>query len=613
MVFSETDKKKIVRLLSSGHKLEAVRAIQQEFGYDLESAFVLAEQWNEHINTDHTVHDLNQQLLQQNQELARKEKELKKTNKQLRASQREIKETQELLTSINTNLSEGIYRSHATGGLVYVNQAFVKLFGYDSEADMLNTPSKELYANPNSRQGLTETIIKDKSRSNVEVLYKRKDGSTFWGRNSYFLTFDSDGHAIFDGAIMDITEEKEAQKKILESQRLLESINTNLSEGIYRSKKKGGLVYANKAFAKMFGYTSVDEILSVKSINLYADPKTREEPINPHKDDKDRSNEETLFKRKDGSTFWGLNTYLVTVDEDGNEVYDGAVRDITEEKIYQQKLNRLNEELLKRNSELARQERQLEESNEALRAQSDNLVETLEELSDRNFELDQLVYRTSHDLRSPLRSILGLVNLYKLENSEESEHVSKIEDRIVKMDDFIKSMLDYSRASRMGVKNTLVDVEQLINESIEDLEFLDGFRNMDISVATTGDTEKLYVDKLRLKIVLGNILSNAIKYRNPDLDVNKLDIHITIEEDMVRMEFSDNGIGISKEYLAKVFDMFYRATEQSDGSGLGMYIVKQSVERLNGEIMIDSELGVGTKITINLPLGKNHNDDSADS
>jgi PAS domain S-box-containing protein len=600
----------IEKLLRKGLKIRAIRYLEKERVYDLAKAVKVVEEIDNELDADETLRYLNEQLIKQNKELAKKEQELQKKNKELQRSakkliesQHEIAQSQELITSINTNLTEGIYRSHAVGGLVYVNQSFVKMFGYKNPEEMLKIPSHELYADPKSRKGLTEEIIKDKSRLNIEVLYKRKDGSTFWGLNNYFLTLDENGDAVFDGALRDITEEKKNQKKTIESQRLLESINTNLSEGIYRSYSKGGLIYVNKAFAKMFGYDSPEEVLQIKSINLYANPTSREEPVKTLNEDKFRSNEETLFKRKDGSTFWGLNTYLITTNEEGVKVYDGAVRDITEQKAYKEELNKLNEELLQRNQALALQEMELEASNEELISNSENLVQTLEELSDRNFELDQLVYRTSHDLRSPLRSVLGLVNLFKIEVKNEPHiYIDKIEDSILKMDVFIKSMLDYSRASRMDIKNGVIDIRNVIKEIITGLEFLEGYKTMKITTKVTGDEKTLILDQLRLRIVIGNILSNAIKYRNTKLEINTLDITVNILKKKVSLVFEDNGIGISKKYLNKVFDMFYRATEQSDGSGLGMYIVKQSIDKLGGTINISSKLGVGSKIEIDLPF-----------
>ncbi len=601
--------KHLEKLLHEGLQIQAVRYLEKQ-KYKLEEAIKIVEELDIKLGITETQRRLNETLIKRNNELAIKERALQKSNNELKESaekliesQQKIAENEELINSINTNLTEGIYRSHAIGGLVYANQSFVKMFGYDSVDEMLSIPSHEMYANPDSRKGLTEEILKDKSRSNNEVLYKRKDGSTFWGLNSYFLTLDENGDAVFDGAIRDITEEKKIRKKIYESQRLLESINTNLSEGIYRSYSKGGLVYVNEAFAKMFGYDSPEEILTIKSIELYANATSREEPVKTLNEDRNRSNEETLFKRKDGSTFWGLNTYRITTDGEGEEVYDGAVRDITEQKVYQEELNKLNKELLQRNQTLAIQEMELEASNEELVSNSESLVKTLEELSDRNFELDQLVYRTSHDLRSPLRSVLGLVNLFKLEAEDEPhEYIQKIESSILKMDEFIKSMLDYSRTSRMGVKNKVINIKELIDEIISGLEFLEGYKTMKITTTITGSKDTFVVDPLRLRIVIGNILSNAIKYRNAKLKQNLLDIDIKISKKQAHLTFKDNGIGISKKYLTKVFDMFYRATEQSDGSGLGMYIVKQSIDKMDGTINIDSRLGKGTEIKIELPI-----------
>ncbi|HNP18342.1 MAG TPA: PAS domain-containing sensor histidine kinase [Fulvivirga sp.] len=601
--------KHLEKLLKEGLQIQAIRYLEQQ-NYPLQEAIKIVEDLDIKLGITEAQRRLNETLIKRNNELASKERALQKSNKELKESTQKLIESQqkiigneELINSINTNLTEGIYRSHAVGGLVYANQSFVKMFGYNSVDEMLSIPSHELYANPASRKGLTKEILKDKSRSNNEVLYKRKDGSTFWGLNSYFLTLDENGDAVFDGAIRDITEEKRIQKKIYESQRLLESINTNLSEGIYRSYSKGGLIYVNKAFAKMFGYDSPEEILTIKSIELYASAASREEPVKTLNEDRNRSNEETLFKRKDGSTFWGLNTYRITTDSEGEEVYDGAVRDITEQKVYQEELNKLNKELLQRNQTLALQEMELEASNEELVSNSESLVKTLEELSDRNFELDQLVYRTSHDLRSPLRSVLGLVNLFKLEaEGQPHEYIEKIESSILKMDDFIKSMLDYSRTSRMGVKNKVINIKELIDEIISGLEFLEGFKNMKITTSISGSKNTLAVDPLRLRIVIGNILSNAIKYRNVKLKQNLLEIDVKILKDQASLTFKDNGIGISKKYLKKVFDMFYRATEQSDGSGLGMYIVKQSIDKMNGTINIDSQLGKGTEIKIELPI-----------
>ena len=517
--------------------------------------------------------------------------------------QKRVEERERLLVSINKNISDGIYRSRPDDKFIYVNEAFVKLFGYESQEELLSVKPHDLYAHPEERSKVVDILTEDNKMKNQIFEFRRKDGSTFWGAMSSILTDDTDGRPIFDGAVRDITEQREAQKQIEESEKILSSINHNISEGLYRSYAKGGLIYVNEAFAKMFGYESPDDILNVESLQLYADPTDRK-GVTPEVLQKGyRSNVETLFRRKDGSIFWGMNSFVLTTDHEGNEVFDGAVRDISIEKDAAEKLNKLNNELLERNKILALKEQELESSNEELRSNSESLVQTLNELSDRNFELDQLVYKTSHDLRSPLRSVLGLTNLMKAQGiSFEDDYILKIEERILKMDDFIKDMLNYSRASRMDVTSEKVNLDELIDSCISDLEYLEGFDNLNIIKCYNGSQIEVDTDLLRNRIIFGNIISNAFKYRNLEINDSYLKITINTFDSRYEVIFEDNGIGISNEYIEHVFEMFFRATEKSDGSGLGMYIVKQCVDKLHGDIVVESELGKGTKIKLDIPL-----------
>ncbi|HEY5919352.1 MAG TPA: PAS domain S-box protein [Chryseolinea sp.] len=263
------------------------------------------------------------------------------------------------------------------------------------------------------------------------------------------------------------------------------------------------------------------------------------------------------------------------------------VRDITERKKIEEKLKALNEELVSQNVQMA--------------AQEEELKATLEELSERNFELDQLMYKTSHDLRSPLSSIMGLVNLANLDKDTASRdsYLSKISGRIKKLDDFIRSMLDYARVNRVEVVPEAIDLKGVASGCIRELEHLDNFDNIKTEISSNG-TNTFKSDPLRIKVIFGNIISNAYKYFNSSTQ-SFLKIKIDIKEDKAKIEFKDNGIGIRDEHLDKIFNMFYRATERSQGSGLGMYIVKQAVEKLDGNITINSKFGEGTEIKVVLP------------
>ena len=262
-------------------------------------------------------------------------------------------------------------------------------------------------------------------------------------------------------------------------------------------------------------------------------------------------------------------------------------RDVTERKRIEAQLKTLNEELMQQNFQLA--------------AQEEELKATLEELSERNFELDQLMYKTSHDLRSPLASIMGLVNLANLDKDEASRdnYLSKIEGRVKKLDEFIRSMLDYARVNRVEMAPENIDLKAVAQNCIRELEYLDNFKAVRTTLQVKGDAS-FRSDPLRVNIIFSNIISNAYKYFNPEAG-SFLTIKMEITATQARIDFQDNGIGIKPEHLTKIFNMFYRATDRSQGSGLGMYIVKQAIEKLGGTIDMKSEYGKGTRIKITLP------------
>jgi PAS domain S-box-containing protein len=263
-------------------------------------------------------------------------------------------------------------------------------------------------------------------------------------------------------------------------------------------------------------------------------------------------------------------------------------RDVSLRKTIEERLRQLNEELLQQNAQLAAQEQELKT--------------TLEELSERNFELDQLMYKTSHDLRSPLSSIMGLVNLANLDNDTSNHHqyLSKIEGRIKKLDEFISSMLNYARVNRTDMSPEVIDLKEVAIGCIRELEYLENFKSVQVQLTESGNDVPFISDRLRVQIIFSNIISNAYKYYNPEA-ISYLKINIAVTSHYATLEFIDNGIGIKTEYLSKIFNMFYRATDRSQGSGLGMYIVKQAVEKLRGQIQIASEHGKGTNIKITLP------------
>lgn len=219
-----------------------------------------------------------------------------------------------------------------------------------------------------------------------------------------------------------------------------------------------------------------------------------------------------------------------------------------------------------------------------------------------NRELDSFLYSTSHDLRAPIASILGLTNLAKLETLDEKSmaFISMIEERTKKLDLVIGDILLLSKSKKIQVKITEVDFDELIKSCLTDLKFQPEKSKINFLVdADPAATVK--TDVTQLKIILTNLIGNAIKYHQSE----KADAFIRISfkrlENHIEISVTDNGSGISKESLPKIFDMFYRASEKSSGTGLGLYIVKESLSRIHGKINVTSEENKGTSFTITLP------------
>ena len=227
-----------------------------------------------------------------------------------------------------------------------------------------------------------------------------------------------------------------------------------------------------------------------------------------------------------------------------------------------------------------------------------------EELVKINKELDSFVYSVSHNLRAPLMSVLGLINLVQIENKKGNETMNNyfemMQHSIHKLDDTLKEILDYSRNARSELNIEEVDTKRMVEDSFERLKYMEGSENISKSIEVENNMP-LFSDEYRLSVIINNLVSNAIKYRDVQKDHSVINLHANITDTHLDLIFSDNGIGISPKYLQRIFDMFFRATERSEGAGLGLYIVRETVDKLHGSISVDSKMGEGTTFKIKIP------------
>jgi signal transduction histidine kinase len=225
------------------------------------------------------------------------------------------------------------------------------------------------------------------------------------------------------------------------------------------------------------------------------------------------------------------------------------------------------------------------------------------DLEKANAELDRFLYSASHDLRSPLSSIKGLINVARYDTSDQKIHgyFNMMTDRVNRLEFFIKDIIDYSKNAKTAVTAEPVDFHSILNEVTDDIRFIEGASAIDFKNTVEID-HPVSVDKTRLSIILNNLLANAVKYHDLRKETKWINVRVSNSNGTVKVAVSDNGSGIAAEHQQKIFDMFYRGTIQSNGSGLGLYIVKEAVEKMNGTISVESQPGVGSSFLVTIPV-----------
>lgn len=223
------------------------------------------------------------------------------------------------------------------------------------------------------------------------------------------------------------------------------------------------------------------------------------------------------------------------------------------------------------------------------------------ELEQANKELDRFVYSVSHDLSAPLRSILGLVNISRIEQDEQRLrfYIDNIESSVNKLENFINEILEYSRNERQKVVIEEIDFLALCQEILDNLKFQENFGNIAIDLSGI-DRAPIRSDKMRLKIILNNLLSNAIKFQSPKKSNQFIRVSLQLTPEKYVIEVEDNGEGVKAEFKDRIFEMFFRGTQRSRGSGLGLYIAVEAAEKIQGKISMKSEFGTGSLFRVEI-------------
>jgi PAS domain S-box-containing protein len=226
-----------------------------------------------------------------------------------------------------------------------------------------------------------------------------------------------------------------------------------------------------------------------------------------------------------------------------------------------------------------------------------------EKLKAKNADLNALVYGASHDLKGPVASSLGLINLARNETNVDAlkNYIEMTEKCILRLDAILIGLNQFTKITQTNIASEPIHFESLINTVVEGFENHPWMKNVSCNLRVESD-QVLSSDKYLLQSIMHNLFENALKYKKEYILDPRVDITVEDVPGMVQISVADNGIGISEMVLPEIFKMFYRGTTMSHGSGLGLYIVKSGIEKLGGTIQVESQMRMGSTFTIKLPV-----------
>jgi PAS domain S-box-containing protein len=450
---------------------------------------------------------------------------------------------------------------HINQKLVFANSFAARMMGASHPEQLIGKSIMDLslpeeYKNTNERMDI---VASGGSVEPVETRMVGLDGKTI-DVEVYSYPIVYNGQAAIQTIVRNITDQKAAEKAVSKTETLFSQLFQSSPMAVVMLDDQGNVTQVNSGFEEMFGYTLAD--VEGKGLNPFIVPKELESEgndLNSFISTDQIIRTESVRLRKD-QTRLSVIIYGVPVYYENKTIgIFGVYVDITERKKVE------------------------------------------EELKIRNTELDNFVYKVSHDLRAPLSSILGLINLANMPGNDDSlvEYMQLIKKKVEQLDHFINDVLSHSKNLKMEVRIDKVDIRRIIDQTFQDLNYLNGADQIKKEILI--NNPEFYSDYWRIAEIFRNLISNAIKYRKVSPENSLIRIIVKTEMKKTEILFQDNGIGIGQEYLTHVFDMFYRASEQSQGSGLGLYIVKNAIEKLGGTVTVESTLGVGTTYRIILP------------
>jgi PAS domain S-box-containing protein len=495
----------------------------------------------------------------------------------------EIQKQEKRYVALVENMNDGLLFIDKNDTIIFVNDKFCNISGYDRE-DILEKQN-DFFSSYITNTGASTFYRKLKKGESFrsEIRMRRKNGELVWIQVNAAPHYEEGQIAGSMIVHTDITALKSTQRELKKKEEGYRTFINQSAIGIWRAEylnpisvtlpveeqidlllDTGIISECNDFMAGMYGFASASELIGRRIRDFYyyennMDEETARNLMHTFISNNYRtSNSETKELDKDGNARFILNNNIGIV-ENGYLVRTwGVQNDITERK------------------------------------------KTEKALLETNHELDTFFYKASHDLKGPLASVMGIVNLALLENQD--PHIEKyfgmIETSIHRLDRTLMDLVELARTRKGSSKLSEINLRELVDEILYSYRNLPNFERIKFEINIDPEAD-IVSDRVLMLSVFQNLIQNAINYcnrKNPWIR-----IRIASSGNGIELEIADNGQGIPEKIRNKVFEMFYRGNPDSAGSGLGLFIVKNALEKLRGKISFVSKEGQGTTFTVYIP------------
>lgn len=489
-----------------------------------------------------------------------------------------------------------IFMMDATGHILTWNEGAQRIKGY-SASEIIGKHFSTFYTAEDLESRKPERELKiavATGKYEEEGWRVKKNGMVFWANIVITALYNEQNEFIgFSKVTRDLTERKQAEEVLRQSEERYRSLVEQVIDyGIFMLDEKGKIVSWNEGAKRIKGYTAGEIIGKYFSIFYPQEDIITGKPAHELKvaREKGKYEEEGWRIRKDGSRFWANVIITAVYNTDGTLIgFSKVTRDLTERKA---------------------SEKALKDSYERYRQLASELKIANAELSYANSELEQFTSIVSHDLQEPIRTIKSFLKLIQIKLNEGQyadldNYISKSINAASRMKELIQNLLHYSQLGKREVAEELVDVNELLSQAVQNLKSSVDTSGAEIIIQCEVDT--IEGDRVQLLQLVQNLLSNALKFT--DNDHPCITIKVSEEDGHVRFAISDNGIGIARADLNKVFEIFRRLHTKKDypGTGIGLAICKKIVDRHSGRIWPESEPGKGTTFYFTLNEKKQPN------